>query len=147
MRRISELLAHPVRLELDWSRIDDEGRAARQFPRWLLNRVYGALVLACKDDALRGDLSQNLQTIRIDFVPSPQNKYAKYEGGVFTVGIWWWEGERGCFYEFELVPALQGSKVGEEWTDTPAEEPAPAKAQKKTSAKKSTSKPGNKNAR
>jgi hypothetical protein len=85
----------------------------------MMNRVYGALAFACEDETLRNELTANLKGIVIEFVMSPDYKFAKYVDGVFTVGIWWWEGERGVFYEYELVPALRGERVGQEWVEEP----------------------------
>jgi uncharacterized protein YqcC (DUF446 family) len=117
MRRISDLLGKPIRLEADFDDVYDNATAARQLFRWGINRVYGALALACLDDELRLRLADTLHTIRLKMTCGERVRFASLENGVFEVGVRDHLGERGCFYEYQLLGPLTGEPIVGEAAD------------------------------
>jgi uncharacterized protein YqcC (DUF446 family) len=123
MRRISQLLEKPLRLEADFDEVYDTQAAARQLSRWGINRVYGALALACQDYDVKHRLWQELHTVKLCMGHDDRQRWARYEGGILEVGQRSHEGEKGSFYEHELVAAILGSPIlGEGQEEAQAEE-------------------------
>lgn len=130
MRRISQLLEKPVRLEADFEEVYDTQRAARELSRWGINRIFGALALACQDYDIKHRLWQDLHTVKLCLGHDDRRRWARYENGILEVGQRFYEGEKGSFYEHELVAAILGSPVlgecepdGKAAAASPGEEP------------------------
>jgi hypothetical protein len=113
MRRISALLGRHVDLDINWDDVDPT-ITARQFPRWGLNRIHGAIALACQDVSQRQALVAGLSTVRVVFGFDVTKRYAHYEAGTFEVGMNVYAGEKGCFYEHELAGVLAGKPIAYE---------------------------------
>jgi hypothetical protein len=111
MRRIRALLGKPIALELDWERAADANKVGPQLPRWGLNRVYGALALACLDNSRKEELKRDLKTIEIAVGASVPKRFAKYEDGKLSVGLCYYGGDTPGCYEFEIAAALAGQPV------------------------------------
>ena len=111
MRRIRALLGKPISLELDWKCAADSTNAGPQLPRWGLNRVYGALALACLDSSRKEELQRDLKTIEIALGQSVVKRFAKYEDGKLTVGLSYYGGDTPGCYEHEIAAALAGHPV------------------------------------
>jgi uncharacterized protein YqcC (DUF446 family) len=111
MKRISDLVGRPVAWKHDLDSVHDPATAARELPRWGLNRVLGAIALACMDDIYRQDLSTNLKAVSLKLSGIINGKYALYEDGVLELGIQEFNGENGCFYEHELLPVFGGEAI------------------------------------
>jgi hypothetical protein len=130
MRRISDLLGKPIRLEADFDDVFDHATAARQLSRWGISRVYGALALACLDDELRLRLCDALHTVRLKMGHDERMRFASFDNGVLEVGVRDFLGEQGCFYEYQLLApltgeALLGDAPAESFSDEPdADEPS-----------------------
>jgi hypothetical protein len=108
MRRISDLLDKPVALDVDWQSAADATNVGPQLPQWGLNRVYGALALACLDTARKDTLKRELSAIEIAVGSSVYKKFAKYESGKLSVGLCYYGGDTPGCYEHEIAAALAG---------------------------------------
>jgi hypothetical protein len=111
MRRIRALLGKPIRLDIDWTSAADATNVGPQLPRWGLNRVYGALCLACMDSARKEELKRDLKTIEFDLGSGVYKKSAKYENGKLTIGLCYFGGDTPGCYEHEIAGALAGQPV------------------------------------
>ncbi len=111
MRRISELLGRNIRLEANWDDVSDTRTMGRQLSRWGLNRVHGAIALACLDAALRESLKSGLTTIRLVFGNNIGDRFAHYRDGILEVGLSWYHGEKCCFYEHDIARVLGGDEI------------------------------------
>jgi hypothetical protein len=117
MRRISELLSKNVLLEVNWEDPYDTTTATRQLSRWGLSRIHGAIALACQDEALREQLLDELEEIQIILGYNTGDRFANFETGTLRVGLSWYQGEKGCLYEYEIAQALTGQPVGTDPAD------------------------------
>lgn len=111
MRRICTLLGKPIGFEMDWDRAADANNTGPELPRWGLNRVYGALALACLDSSRKEKLKRDLKTIEIEVGSSVVKRSAKYEDGKLTVGLSYYGGDTPGCYEHEIAAALAGNPV------------------------------------
>jgi len=109
MRRASDLVGHPLGLDIDWDAMPDWRDVGRYLQRWGLNRIYGAIALACLDPAQRESLSKDLKCIRIVLSHGVLERYARYEDGTLELGLAFHAGESGRFYEHELAQVLSGT--------------------------------------
>jgi hypothetical protein len=111
MRRISSLLGKPIGLDVDWRRAADATNVGPQLPRWGLNRVYGALALACLDSARKEGLKRDLHTVELDVGSGVYKRYAKYEAGKLSIGLCYFGGDTPGCYEHEIAAALAGQAL------------------------------------
>ena len=123
MRRISELLGRNIRLEANWDDVSDTRTMTRQLSRWGLNRVYGAIALACLDETLRESLKSGLTTVRLAFGNNLGDRFAHYRDGTLEVGLSWYHGEKCCLYEHDIARVLGGDSIQYEEEAETAEKP------------------------
>lgn len=109
MRRIRELLAHPVRLEIDWAAAVEATNSGTQLPRWGLNRVYGAIALVCQDSGRRERLQRKLERIRLAVGMEVITPFALYDSGKLEVGVSYLDGQQPGCYEHEIASALSSA--------------------------------------
>jgi hypothetical protein len=79
--------------------------------RWGLNRVYGALALACLDEDRRKQLAEELAGIHLKFGSNVAERFATFEEGTLTISLYYYPGEVGCFYERDLERVLAGEAI------------------------------------
>jgi hypothetical protein len=112
MRRLSDLVGHDVALEIDWQAAADSTNAPRQLWLWGLNRVYGAVALACLAPAGRENVSTGLKTVRLTFGSNVIDRSATYEDGTLEVALCFYGGQQGGgFYERELAETIMGEPM------------------------------------
>jgi hypothetical protein len=113
MRRISTLLGRHINLDVNWDD-GDPALTARQLSRWGLNRVHGAIALACQDASRRQAVRDDLAMIRFVLGFDVTKRYGRYEAGTLEIGLNHYAGEKGCFYEHELARVLAGQPIAYE---------------------------------
>jgi hypothetical protein len=113
MRRIGALLGRNVNLDVNWDDADAT-LTARQLSRWGLNRIHGAIALACQDASQREALGADPSTVRIVLGFDVSKRYARYEAGTLEIGLNHYAGEKGCFYEHDLARVLAGQPIAYE---------------------------------
>ncbi|HEY4329413.1 MAG TPA: hypothetical protein VGN88_06735, partial [Phycisphaerae bacterium] len=122
MRRISELLGKNIALQAEWDDIFNKREDTRQLYRWTLNRIHGALALACLDPALREKLAAELTTIKLIWASSAEDREANLTAGILTIAICYFREEQGCFYERDLERVLAGEPIAKIIVPDPPEE-------------------------
>lgn len=98
MRRISERLARPMALDVDWGSLADWPDATRLLWWWGLQRVLGGVSLAAAEAPL--------DRIRLVLDTERAQGGARIEGGTLTVAISPYGGDRAGPYEHEIAAAL-----------------------------------------
>ncbi len=111
MRRICELLGKNITLKAQWEDIYNPREDTRQLYRWGLNRIYGAIALACRDAQRHEQLVKELTTIDLIFGSDVSQRFAHFKDGTLTVSIYYYSGEAGCFYERDLDRVLAGEEI------------------------------------
>ncbi len=111
MRHICELLGKNLTLEANFDSVYDTTRDTRQLYRWTLNRIHGALALACRDEKRKRQLAAELTGIRLNLGGTPDDRHAKFEDGILEVSIQYFNGEKGSFYERDLDKVLAGEPI------------------------------------
>lgn len=137
MCRISELVGRRVELEVDWLGIHDPASAVRQWQRWGLNRIYGAVALACAGGDLAEQIRRDLKRITLRQRSGVEERFARYEHGILELSFHDYGGEPVGFYEQALFNVLAGDPILPT-TPTDASEGAPAKGTAATDGSVST---------
>lgn len=109
MRRISTLLGRNIALDADWASAYDPASAARQFQRFGLNRIYGAIARALLDP----DVQPKLATLtRIKCVIGySDERFVKFADGALELTLPDTGGERMAAYEAVIYSALSGEDI------------------------------------
>ncbi len=93
--------------EIDWLDVACDSYAAEGLPLWGLHRVCGAIGLWCADADRKALLQNELNAIYIKTVSDASNKRIVLEDGRLVMHISFSDGERGCYYECDIVRALR----------------------------------------
>lgn len=114
MKKISAVVGRDVALRIDWNRVQDAVPEKSTLYLWGLNRVYGGLVYACRDEQTREKLRTELRGIILETESFAYHRKAKYEDGVLAITISPGDGERGCLYEHQIAHVLAGNPIESE---------------------------------
>ncbi len=104
-------LVGPVSVDLDWDQLRDISNASQVLAIWGLNRIYGGLVLACQDPALREQLTADIARIIVVMNSEVARRSASYADGTLEVGISFYGLDHRGAYEYEIAQALAGNPV------------------------------------
>jgi hypothetical protein len=117
MRRISDLLGRQIALQINWDDVFSPDQTALELTRWGLNRLWGAIAKACLEPDMKARLSTDLETLSIQLGYDERGRVAIYSGTEFELSLSTFQGEKGCFYEYELLRALHGDNFGASRSD------------------------------